>query len=112
MLTSFFEELHRLLVIDETGAAIGEVQDLVIDTGTLQLAALRIALQRGVAREIGARWRVFRAATIDVPARYMRAVAGGILLLSLSRKELVRLAAVAAASRSIRLELATRARLH
>jgi sporulation protein YlmC with PRC-barrel domain len=114
MLTSFFEELYRLVAVDEDGRVLGEVKDLVIDRGTLHLAALRITLRRGVAREVGARQSLFRAATVDVPAPYVRAVADGLLLLSLSTNELARLVTVDAAMRSVRLELlaAQRPRVH
>jgi sporulation protein YlmC with PRC-barrel domain len=105
MLTSFFEELHRLVAVDETGRAIGEVKDIVVDRGNLHLAALRITLRRGIAREVGARQSLFRAATVDVPAPYVRAVAHGMLLLSLTRNELARLVTIDAAMRSVRLEL-------
>ncbi len=114
MFTSFFEALHRLVAVDETGRAIGEVRDLVIESESLKLVALRIALHRGIAHEVGARPGLFRAATVDVPVRYVRAAADGVLLLALSAKELARLVAVDAAGRALALEslAARRTRLH
>ena len=76
----FRDQLRNRSVIDAAGNVIGEVDDVVIDSDTWQVTALRIRLKRETAAAMGVRAGAFRAALFDVTSEAVKGVAETVVL--------------------------------
>lgn len=80
MRVRFRDHLRGRSVIDSSGRVVGEVDDVVVDTESWQVAALRLRLKREMASSLGVRSGTFRSAILDVSADSVQSVGDTIVL--------------------------------
>lgn len=80
MRVRFRDQLRGRSVIDSAGNVIGEVDDVVIDSDSWQVSALRIRLKRETASAMGVRSGAFRSALFDVTSEAVKGVAETVVL--------------------------------
>lgn len=76
----FRENLRGRSVVDSSGKVVGEVEDVVIDTETWQVAALRLRLKRDMAASLGVKAGAFRTAILDVPSDAVQSTQDMVIL--------------------------------
>lgn len=74
------EHFRGRTVIAADGQEIGEVGGLLLDTSTWAIGALRIKLHKAVAEQLGAARGILRAATLELPVRFVQSVGDAVLL--------------------------------
>ncbi len=74
------DELPGRTVLDATGRVVGEIERLLVDSGSWAVDVLRVKLRRAAAEELGLDWSTFRAPTIDVPTGLVMAAGDAIIL--------------------------------
>jgi sporulation protein YlmC with PRC-barrel domain len=90
MQITFTNHLKGRSVIDGEGNLVGTVEEILLDTGSLQVDGLRVKLDRDVGKDLGMKGGVFHAATVDIP-RSVISAAGDTVILKTSRASLQRL---------------------
>jgi sporulation protein YlmC with PRC-barrel domain len=73
-------ELEGKTVIDGAGNAVGEVKEVLIDTTSWLVTALRVKLRRETAEKLGERHGAFHAAEIDLPVDSVSATGQTVVL--------------------------------
>lgn len=76
----FRDQLRGRSVIDAAGNVIGEIDDVVIDSDSWTVSALRIRLKRETAAAMGVKTGAFRSALFDVTSEAVRGVAETVVL--------------------------------
>ncbi len=97
MKLSYEDQVKGRTVIDASGASVGEVDALYLDSdsldrGGLRVSAIRVKLHAEIADAIGVSRGTFRAGSLDVPAEALQAL-GDAVLLSVTVSSLVQRAA-------------------
>jgi sporulation protein YlmC with PRC-barrel domain len=92
MRVGFTDHLRGRTVLDAGGQVVGTLDELIVDTETLELAGIRLRLKREVAREIGASAGLFHGAMLELPMEMVSA-AGDAVILSVPLARLHELAA-------------------
>lgn len=80
MRLSWGEGLRGRTVIDGSGLALGEVEELFFDDTTWRVESLRVKLKRDVAQLLGVPHGLLHAGTIEVPTSYVRGVSDAVVL--------------------------------
>ncbi|HEY0706021.1 MAG TPA: PRC-barrel domain-containing protein [Polyangia bacterium] len=83
----FAQQLKGRTVLDGSGNVIGSLEELLIDSDTLQIEGLRVRLTRDASKDIGAHGSLFHAAVVDIPRAAVRA-AGDAVILAATRSDL------------------------
>jgi sporulation protein YlmC with PRC-barrel domain len=87
MKITFTDHLKGRSVIDGEGNLVGTVEEILIDSLSLEIEALRVKLDRDAGKDLGVKGGVFHAATVDVP-RDLITAAGDTVILKASRAAL------------------------
>jgi sporulation protein YlmC with PRC-barrel domain len=90
MQITFTDHLKGRSVIDGEGNLVGTVEEILLDSMSLQVDGLRVKLDRDVGKDLGVKGGVFHPATLDVPRSQITA-AGDTVILKTSRASLQRL---------------------
>jgi sporulation protein YlmC with PRC-barrel domain len=85
------DDLRHRTVLDASGLAIGEVEDLLFDPTSWHIEALRIRLKREVTVKAGVESSRLRRAHIDVSTGAVQSI-GDAVLLSVPLEELAAIA--------------------
>jgi sporulation protein YlmC with PRC-barrel domain len=76
----FSDQVRGRTVIDATGRALGEVDELYVDGDTLEIEGLRIKLRPDIADDLGVPRRTFHPGMIDVPTQHIQALGDTVVL--------------------------------
>ena len=75
------EELRGRAVIASDGRVLGEIATLLLDGNTgLCIDGIRVKLRNDIADQLGIGRGMFRAATIDIPAKAIQSVTDTVVL--------------------------------
>ena len=80
MRLSYQDEVRGRTVIDATGRALGEVDELYVDGDALQMEGLRVKLRPEMADDLGVPRRTFHPGTIDVSTKHIQAFGETVVL--------------------------------
>lgn len=76
----FEETVRDRKVVAADGQIVGEVTDLMINSGTWQVESVRVKLINEIADDLGISRSMLRAATIDLPVSTVQSVGDAVLL--------------------------------
>lgn len=76
----FNERIRGVKVIAADGRSIGEVGDLLVDSGTWLVKSVQIKLDKEIADELGVQRGRFHAAIVHLPVRMIQSVGDHVLL--------------------------------
>jgi sporulation protein YlmC with PRC-barrel domain len=84
---TFSSDLKARTVLDDGGNVVGTIDEILVDPSSWRVEALRVKLDRGTSKEVGARSGVFQSAIVEIPCAMVQA-AGDAVILSVSRAAL------------------------
>jgi sporulation protein YlmC with PRC-barrel domain len=73
-------DLRGRAIITADGQVIGELAELVLESGTPSVDALHAKLRNEVADRFGAERSVFHPAVVEIPARMIQSVGDAVVL--------------------------------
>jgi sporulation protein YlmC with PRC-barrel domain len=74
------EQMKGKTVLDDTGRVVGTLDDILIDSESLDVTGFRLRLKREVAKDIGAESRLFQGAVLELPRDIVRGAADAVIL--------------------------------
>lgn len=76
----FNESISGLKVIAADGRQVGEIGDLLIDTGSWLVEFVQLKVDKDVADELGVQHGRFHAGTVDLPVHMIQSVGDNVIL--------------------------------